>query len=570
MAKDLTLKLEKFTGLFCPGGNASLLRDSDSPDMVNFRVTQGYQLKRREGFSTRFLSDAPLRGIWCGHLEGERQYLAVAGDELLASAEGFDRLETVGHISAGTGRVSFFPFHGALYLLTGNGIYLYDGKTVAPIEPYVPILTISTEPSGAGVPYEEANLLTRSVRQKFSPDGTARRFRTAVSDITGIEKVLLNGHPLEEDLYFWDEGAGVVELLNTPLRGIDTLEVQYRLYGEDLSERILTCRFATAFGGASDTRAFLYGSPDHGAVRFHSALVDGRPSMTYFPETAVSLVGTGEPITSIVRHYDRQLIFTSGSAYYSYLEYREGAEGQLQASFPVLPLNDERGCVPEGQALLVENTPVTLARGGLTMWVSTNIRDERNAKGFSEPIEPVLAKAKGEDAILFHRKEHSELYLVLGDRVYVYSIPLGLFYVYDVSGILGFCQEERRLYFYRKNAVLEVGGDRDDGEAICARWRSKLWDFGDKAREKKLFRIAFYAQCGGQEEMDLTLRGENETEKIKKRVRFSGKPDGERIRLRCFVRRFRALEAVLETKSSSALCLWGLELGGRRYDGESK
>ncbi len=568
MAQDFTLNINAFKGLIRPGGHEDFLSDSESPDMVNFRVTQGYQLKRRDGYRAVKRTSENLRGIWCGHLGGKRRYLSVEGSKLFTSDDGFDSLTYLGEVP-GEGAVTFFLFHKELYLLTGSGIFCFDGEKLAPLEPYVPILTISTDPSGAGVLYEEVNLLTRRVRQLFSPDGKAQSFKTAVRNITDIVAVRNNGKELDQDQYYWDDIDRSVGLTFAPLKGIDTLEIEYLLWGEDVSDRILTCRFATAFGGASDTRAFLYGSSLHGEMRYHSALVDGKPSMAYFPETCVSLVGTGEPITSIVRHYDRQLIFTQRSAYYSYLEYREGSEGRQIASFPVLPLNEERGCIAQGQALLVENTPVTLSENGLVMWVSTNIRDERNAVIFSEAIRPALSDLSEKKPILFYRKTSSELYLCFEGNLYVYSVPLKLFYYYAVPDILGFCQGEDGLYFYCEKGIFAVGGDTDDGRAIKACWRSKFWDFGSRSADKKLFSVSLYLKAGDEAQLDLTLKSENESEKLTKRVQIFGKSDGEKVTLRCTKRRFRALELCMETDAASSVCIWGLDLKGRRTDGES-
>lgn len=569
MAQDFTLRIDRFTGLKLSEDHTDALSVGDGAEMVNFRITSANKLKRREGFSPVFSAPEAMRGIYCGNFQGKMHYLAACGERLYTSTVGFDALEPLETALPGEGRVFFFPFHSELYLLTGEEIYRYGEEGIEVLEPYVPLIMICTPPkgAGAGVVYEDVNILTKKVRQRLSPDGRGVLFPCAVENIYGIDWVKINGAVQREDSYIFNFDEACFEFIGAPRAGVDTVEIQYRLLGEDVSDRIKKCRFATAFGGANDTRAFLYGNPDSPAVRYHSGIVDGKPSFSYFPETAYALVGTGEPITAICRHYDRQLIFTTGAAYYSYLEYMNGSEGRVIAGFPILPLNEERGCIAPGQAILVKNTPVTLAREGLFQWISTNIRDERNAEWMSESIDQALRREDLSKAILFNRKENSELYLCVGENCYVYNYRLKLYYRYQLPCILGFCREDA-LYFYTAEGIFKVGGNLDGTERIRAYWRSALLDFSDRSKEKKLFGTRLIAKGGKGSELTLSLREENEAEKVTKRVCFSGKKEGERVSLRTPLRRFGAMELSLETDSEEGVHILSLFLKGRITDAE--
>lgn len=567
MAKDFTLGLESFGGLKLSADNTDELAAGEGAEMINFRITDARKLKRREGYFRVFDAPSALRGIFCTSVNGTPWYLALCGKHLYASQEGFDRLEMLETEVAGEGKAFFFPYHSELYLLTGERIYRYDGKSLGEIEPYVPVIMICTPPGKPGTVYEEVNLLTRKVRQRLSPDGIGTSFPLPVENIKRIDWVKLYGTDMQEDSYWFDIDNHSFEFVGAPRAGVDSIEIQYELATEDVSDRIKKCRFATAFGDASDTRVFLYGNPDSPAVRYHSGIVEGKPSFTYFPETAFSLVGTGEPITAICRHYDRQLIFTPGNAYYSYLEYMTGSEGRLIAGFPVLPMNEERGCVAFGQAILVKNTPVTIAEGGLFQWISTNIRDERNAENLSEPIDQALQREALEQAILFNRKEKSELYLCVGENLYVYNYRLKLFYRYKVPPILGFCQGDQ-LYFYNEEGIFAVGGNTDDGQRIHAVWKSKRLDLSHKTRAKKLFGTTVIAKGGEGSKLQISFRNENDTEMLTKRVHFSGKKEGECIELHTPKRRFRAIEIILETDSEESVHVLSLHFRGRITDAE--
>lgn len=563
MARDFYFDLKQFSGLHLSSDSTLDLGDAQSPEMINFKLTEGGMLKRRDGYCAVFSPSGKIRGIWCGSLDQKKYYLAVVDHKFYVSKTGFEFLSPVEGEVPGEEKVFFFLFYNALYLMTGAGILKFDGEVIKPIEPYIPTLTISTEPRGAGVPYEDVNLLTRVVRQKFSPDGKSNRFRAVIKRVRDLHWIKLDGEELETNTYTWDNVRFDFLLTFVPEAGIDTLEVEYEIGGEDPSARIHNCRFAMGFGGASDTRAFLYGNRESAAIRYHSGIVDGKPSFEYFPETAYTAVGTGEPIRSIVRHYNRQLIFTEHSAYYSYLEYMTGSEGKLIAAFPVLPLNEEHGCSAEGQALLVENTPYTLTENGLFAWVSTNIQDERNANCISNLIALALSKEKAEDAVLFNRKATSELYLCIGNHLYVYHYRLKQFYYYEVCPILGFLQGEEDLYFYNEGGIFRVGGDTDGGEPIPAVWKSKLFSMGDRKKIKKLFGITLFAKTDSAQRLEILLRGENGDPDEKREVLFSAKKEHEKKKLRFYKRRFHLLQICIRTESDSPLHLLGLSFFGR-------
>jgi hypothetical protein len=274
-------------------------------------------------------------------------------------------------------------------------------------------------------------------------------------------------------------------------------------------------------------------------------------------------VGAGETITSIVSHYNRQLIFTENSAYYSYLEYMSGADGKSIAAFPVLPLNKEHGNFPEGQALLVENTPYTLTRNGLFAWVSTNIQDERNAQNISTLIATALAKENAENALLFNRKATSELYVCIESRVYVYHYRLKQFYYYEICPILGFAQGEDALYFYNERAIFRVGGDTDEGKPIRALWKSKLFSAGDRKKEKKLFGITLFAKTVAEQNLQLSLRGENGEPDEMRIVMLGAGKEHEKKKIRFLKRRFHLLQIFIQVETETPLHILGISFFGR-------
>ena len=367
MAQAFTYRIEHFTGL---DEDADVRADrvpGASPDMLNFRVTAKGELVRRDGCETVFTFPDTLRGIWCGKLGGDLLFTAVSGGVLYASGEGFDRLSPVAGTVPGDREIRFVPFLGKLYLLTGDGILVFDGETLAPLTPYEPTLATATAPNGDGTPLEDVNALTDRVKQVFVPDGTSVLYRLCVRNIESIERVEVGGEELPPNAWVWDFMAEAVQFARPPEREANEVVIHFRVTGYDpaLARRILNCRCAAAFGGSNDTRLFLYGCDEAPDIRFHSGMAGGVPDPAYVPATHYTRIGDGSPVTALLRHYDRQLIFTEKAAYYSYLSYETEADGGTRAVFPVLPLSDDRGNQAPYQALLMENEPVTLTEAGL-------------------------------------------------------------------------------------------------------------------------------------------------------------------------------------------------------------
>ena len=572
MAKDFRLDITRFKGMNLSSEDGVSLGDGESPDMVNLQITPDYHLKRRRGFLSVYFDYNNIRGIYYTVLGGKERYLCVVKNRLLHATTGFADLVGVTGEVPGTDTVTFFPFHGKVYILTGEGIVEYDGETVKKLEPYIPTLMISTNPDGSGVLYEEANLLTRKVKQLFSGDGQTHEFVPVMHKINAVDYVKINGVTQPDDTYYWDPIRYEFVFGQAPEQGIDNIEILYEIDSEDMSDLVLKCRYATAFGGASDTRGFLYGNPENPAVRYHSGIVEGKPCFGYFPETAISLVGNGEDITSILCHYDRQLIFTTKAAYYSYLEYMTGTDGKLVTSFPVFPLHDEWGNRAKGQALLVENTPFTLTENGLIQWTTTNIQDERNAQSVSQPIDGLLRKEKAENAILFNCKEQGELYVCFENRCYVYNYRLKLFYYYDLHEFppLAFVQTPLGLFFCSGTCVYKVMGDEDEGRKIRTRFRTRLFDFQNPGLQKKLFGVSLYLKAEKGLDFQIGIREDQKEMSGNLNLSIPAGKDRMKKRIGIYKRRFGLLEVEFETEGYQPFSLLGLSMKGRITDREDE
>lgn len=498
MAKNFTLTLNHFGGLHLNGAGEVPISDGESPKMKNFRITQTGQLKLREGYRVLQKKDGPVRCLWQGTLGDDSFFLALIGKWLYRSKDGFVTLCPIGEIE-GEQNVCCLEFREKLYLLTGNTILCCDGEKLEEITPYRPLIRISSPPGGGGTPLEDVNFLTPQVRQSFSPDGTTQIFHLAERKVKSIDYVLHNGIALKENEdYVPDPSDATVQVFGKdgseyPVEaGTDSLEIGYTLLEHSYAPP-LCCRYGVTYGGENDTRAFLYGNPSAPAVRYYSGIADGLPTMSYFPVSNASMVGDGEEITSIIRHYDRQIIFTPHSTYYSYPETQTEQTGRQYTSFPVYTLSALRGNTVEGPGLLVDNKPLSVMPSGLYLWNSTSVRDERNAVCISSRISPALAQENLRNARVFLRSMTEEVYVVVSTGIYVYNYRKNLFYYYEGFRPRVTLEDETSAFFFGTDdgKICRTEGVLDDGEGIEAYWESGPLFCGDRTHKKHLFDASF-------------------------------------------------------------------------------
>lgn len=301
-----------------------------SPDMLNFRITDRYELEKRDGFEIVAQSVAPVRAMWCGEISSIKQLIYVSAGQVVSYGLPDGSSTVIGTIADGV--TNIFGFSGMVYIQNGVDYYRYDGNSLESVEGYIPIVAISTPPAGGGVPYETINMLTTKRRQLFSSDFAAKVYVLAEKELDSIVSVRVNGTVTNQ--YDEDLEAGTVEFFAPPGAGLNNVEITYSK-SHALRQRIIGSSHSMLFGSNADTRIFMWGNPAFRAYRFHSELADGVPSAEYFPELNYTVIGASE-ITDIVQQYDRQLIFTPDSAYYSYCDVRTDSAGKVYSSLTML------------------------------------------------------------------------------------------------------------------------------------------------------------------------------------------------------------------------------------------
>ena len=141
-----------------PDGDTGL-RAGEAAAMRNWRVTADGHLKLRPGSRTLVqLAETPLRGLWSGRVAGQRCLLGAAGGTLFQIDTEAGTTETLGSLTDAD--THFFGFANRVYILTGSEYLVWDGETLAPVEPYIPLVATATPPEGGGTLLEAVNRLT--------------------------------------------------------------------------------------------------------------------------------------------------------------------------------------------------------------------------------------------------------------------------------------------------------------------------------------------------------------------------------------------------------------------------
>ena len=252
MVRKFENKISAFLGLHEAEVGNAVLEKGESPKMKNLKITENYSLKLREGYKALCSAEGEARGI-----------KEFRGNIFFVMGEGVYRYDgekhKVGELESESGRVTFLEFQSSLYFLDGKKIKVFKDGVFGDIQPYIPLVAISTDPSGAGIPFEKINLLTDKRRQSFTVDDGSY-FTITEENIDSVEEVRHLGEVMEKTAYTVD--GRKITLRGDVDRTPNAYEVTYLKSGSD-AEKIHRMRYAVAWGGDNDTRIFLWGDREN-------------------------------------------------------------------------------------------------------------------------------------------------------------------------------------------------------------------------------------------------------------------------------------------------------------------
>lgn len=320
-------------------------------------------------------------------------------------------------------KVSVKPEY-SIYIQNGYEYKKWTGYgTITDVEGYVPIIMTGTvQATGVGITVEVLNSLTGKRRVSFNSIGGGQTvFQLPEKNISSVNNVYV--YDIGTTTYTTDLNAGTVTITTAPNSGLDNVEIVYTIGSGQRTDITKRTNFEL-YGGKNDSRVFIYGND---ATLSYSDLANGIPSAEYFPVLNYIRVGSNEfNINSLVKQYDRLIIFKEDTTWWSSYEYSD----TLGASFPMYPLNDSIGCSVKGSGKLVQNNPYVIFNNQIYQFVASNVRDERNATLMSLRVQPLLDAETMTNAITFDNEEEGELWIILAKECYIYNYFLDVWYYY--------------------------------------------------------------------------------------------------------------------------------------------
>lgn len=498
------VRVDKFLGINKAFDGTTELALGEARECVNFRVTEGYNLKKMEGYKAVFdsLGEGNIHSLCEVNFNGTQMMIFNYEDKLYKRVNSENT--EIGTVA--NGKLSFFYFNDKLYILDGQKYRSYDGETLKEVEGYVPKVAINAPPSGGGTVFEQINLLTGKKYMTFSSDGTAKTHVLPEQNIKSVDKVVIDG--VRIDRYIIDEEGDQIDYWTADLEkgtvkftgafdsnygglkeGVGNIEIYWTKDNTENRAYIEKCTQAFIFGGASDTRVFLYGNPDKKNREYFSG-VTTIPSAEYFPANNFKDIDTDEyAITSMERQYDRQIIFKKNKTWYGIIESSYDALGMLNTDFPAYPLNSDIGNVAAGQTRVLLNNPVLISADGIYELVASQVRDERNMQKISKRVDIDFEDVDLSKAVTVDWQEKKEFWVHIPEKKMCWIYNYGNDTWYKRSNVVAnaFLVIDGELYFASKGTIYKfdkserVDSDRKTIKAICelgfqgfnAEWKKK-------------------------------------------------------------------------------------------------
>ena len=521
-----------------PDGDTKL-KMGEAAVLRNFRVTRDGNLQRRPGSRAiaALLPEGeeagPVRGVWNGNVGGVEQLIAACGGRLWKlwddEAGAFIK-EEIGSIETER-EIHFFGFDNNLYIINGAEYKVWDGNTLADVEGYRPLVTVSVPPSGGGETLEQVNKLCGARRCWFSPDGESGVFQLPEKGILSLDYVkdLSTGEALDPSAYTADTEAGTVTFSQAPAMGTNTMEIGWTM-AESFREQVLNMRWGELYAGSQDTRIFLYGDGSNRAI--YSGLdYDGKPRADYFPDlNEVSVGDANTPITGMIRHYSRLSCFKSDSAWtieYGAVTLTDGAQTE---AFYVTPVNRAIGNAAPGQVRLVLNSPRTLHGSDVYEWknysaYSANLtHDERQAKRISDRVYATLRQFDLKNCVCYDDNWAQEYYICHNGRALIHNYAADAWYAYEDFDAV--CMANFRgelLYGTSDGRLMHFSTDylSNDGRAIDAYWESGSMSFGQDYQRKYAAMLWVGVKPESSAEVEVTVQTDQSSSYTEKLVSSS-------------------------------------------------
>lgn len=510
------VSITRFLGLNLMESGDTELKLGEATICNNFRITKGYEAQKMEGHQPLFesLGTGKIQGQWYGKLADEYRHIFNYAGTLYEIIDG--EMDDIGTVA--NAPTNMFYFGTKLYIQDGTNYKSYDGTTLADVTGYAPKIAVNVPPTGGGTLFEQVNLLSGSKRVTFSPTASATVFVLPEASVESIDWVKVNGVAVTTGITK-DLTTAKVTFASGQTEGTDTIEIQWTKANATNRAMITKCTQAFLYGGASDTRVFMYGNPDTKNREYFTGVAT-TPTAEYFPANNYKDIGSSQyAITGMARQYDRQIIFTEKETYYGAIDTFYDATDILITDFPALPINSEKGNIAVGQPRIINNSPISICNDGIYQWLSTTVRDERNAVRISDRVYADLKYLDLSTAKTVDWEEKSELWICVGSKCWIYNYGNDTWYTRDNVKAYNFIVIDGELYFGTDGTINKFGADlRIDNstEVIDAVYQTGFYAFGAEWLKKNISKLWISGKPESKFEVELscTIRTARGTETI--------------------------------------------------------
>lgn len=566
---ESVFQMKNFLGLNeCPDGDTDL-KMGEASVMRNFRITRERNLQIRNGYAPKHtIGTGPVRCLWTGYVAGSSVFLSVC-DGHLWRVDGEEPLDCG---AVNDGHAFIFGFSGKAYILAGGEYYSWDGTALSVVEGYIPVVAVASEPTGGGTTLEPVNNLTGKRRQRFSPDGTATAYQLAATNLVSVISVHRDDGGTLPD-WTADLAGGKLTFTSAPSKGTDCITITYDT-GIVSREAVTNMKFAEVYGGTTDSRVFLYGD---GTNRSPYSDIDGngQPSAEYFPELNVLSAGASNtPITGMIRHFSRMLVFKLDGAWSVASSTMSLADSSTVAAFYLTPIQRNIGNAAPGQVRLVYNNPRTVSGGGIYEWKSSGgylaSSDERVVKRLSQRVETSLQGWEPSECIAYDDEYTMEWYLFHDGEALVHNYESDAWYYYNNLPVSCMERHDGELYFGTPNGVIMHFSRKyrnDNGAEVDAYWESGAMAFERDWQRKYSANMWVSIEPESQARVTMTMRSNRKSDYMEKviasnlatftNVDFSHfsfatnrEPQVKRVRIK--VKKFTYSTLIFHSKSTSA------------------
>ncbi len=553
-------RVDKFLGINEAADGDTELKMGEASRMENFLITDAYNLTLRPGIQRAdFAAErtpAPILGSWAGRV-GEDDLLVICdfyqnADRLFVYQRGADGNRHIVHQQTGAlgltsgenAMVKIFPFGGKLYVMSKGNTVVYKDGTFTAEAPYVPLVVTGAAPAGGGTTLENLNLLTALRRIEYSADGEATAY-VLPEEAIGVTAITVDNVPKDVAASgSFDLSKHTYTFTTAPIKGVANVEFTYTTDATQAAEnrlKILGCPLAEAYNGATDTRLFVAGDGTN-LCYYTGVPQSGEVTALYFPamnEVAVDM--SGSPVTGLVRHYSKLLVFKPDGAFTISYEPVTLTDGSTIAGFYLRAANREFGNDVLGQIQTVENFPRTFSKNGIYEWriTSSYYKDERYAKRVSDRVMNSLNRADSAGIVTCDDNYSKTYYVFLNDddgtvlvNRYALAGDGGLWCIYKSTlcksvknamvhdGEMVFFTDTDMFFFSQeglsRDAPVTASGDATAIEAV---WESGFQAFGADFQRKYSSEIYVSMLPQNKSRMTITAATDRRSEYMEKEVR---------------------------------------------------